>query len=61
MRIIVDKTRCPQNHPCPARVVCPVDAVIQKGYRAPIIDDDKCIKCRKCVLSCPMGAIQESE
>lgn len=59
MEIRINKNRCPQNHPCPAVTVCPVDALKQKGYRAPEVDMDKCIKCRKCVQYCPMGAIIE--
>ncbi|KNY27304.1 4Fe-4S binding protein [Pseudobacteroides cellulosolvens] len=58
MNIIVDKNRCPQNHPCPAVKVCPVNAIDQNVYNAPTIDQEKCIKCRKCVMFCPMGAIQ---
>lgn len=59
MKVIVDERRCPQNHRCPAIRVCPVDAITQDGYNAPKIDEDKCIKCGKCVRYCPTGAIQE--
>lgn len=58
MKIVIDKRRCPENHPCPSVRICPVDALIQNGYEAPIVNEDKCIKCRKCVKYCPMGAIQ---
>lgn len=58
MKIIVDEVRCPQNHPCPSVKVCPVDAIIQKGYKAPTIDYDKCIKCKKCISYCPMGVFK---
>lgn len=58
MKIIVNKDKCPQNHPCPSVRVCPVDAIIQKGYKAPTIDYDKCIKCKKCITYCPMGAFE---
>lgn len=61
MKVIVDNVRCPENHTCPAITVCPVDAIKQKGYRAPTIDQEKCIKCKKCIDFCPMGAIQASE
>jgi len=47
MQITVEKTRCPQNHACPAIKVCPAGAINQKGYNAPVIDQDKCIKCKK--------------
>ncbi|RCX20953.1 4Fe-4S binding protein [Anaerobacterium chartisolvens] len=58
MQIIVEKKRCPENHVCPSIRVCPAGAIIQKGFAAPTIDEDKCIKCKKCVRYCPMGAIQ---
>ena len=58
MKIIVDKNRCPQNHKCPAVKVCPVDAMTQEGFKAPTIDPEKCIECKKCVKFCPMGAIK---
>ncbi|MBF8983137.1 4Fe-4S binding protein [Lutibacter sp. B2] len=58
MKIIVNKDKCPQNHPCPSVRVCPVDAIIQEGYKAPIIDYDKCIQCKKCITYCPMGAFE---
>ena len=55
--IRVNRNRCPENHPCPSVRVCPVEALSQSGYRAPVADMDKCIKCGKCVRYCPMGAI----
>lgn len=61
MKIIVDTHRCPQNHSCPAVRVCPVGAIIQNGFDAPTIDEKKCIKCKKCVMFCPMRAIQTQE
>jgi len=57
MAITVNKNRCPQNHPCPAIRVCPVGALSQQGYKAPIVDDEKCISCGKCVSFCPMKAL----
>jgi ferredoxin len=59
MSITVIKSRCPQNHPCPSVNVCPVGALKQNGYNAPVVDEEKCIKCEKCVKFCAMGAIQE--
>ena len=57
MALLVKQSRCPQNHPCPSVRVCPVGALSQKGYGAPIVDADKCIKCGKCVRFCPMRAL----
>jgi ferredoxin len=59
MSITVNKSRCPQNHPCPSVKVCPVGALIQNGYDAPIVDEERCIECEECVNYCPMGAIEE--
>lgn len=53
----VSKARCPQNHPCPSIKVCPVGALSQKGFSAPVVDQEKCIKCGKCVKFCPMRAL----
>jgi ferredoxin len=57
MALTVKTSRCPQNHPCPSIRVCPVGALSQKGYAAPVVDMDKCIKCGKCVRFCPMRAL----
>ncbi|MEA4894224.1 MAG: 4Fe-4S binding protein [Oscillospiraceae bacterium] len=56
-KIVVDKSRCPQNHSCPSIRVCPVGALSQDGFSAPVADMEKCIKCGKCVKFCPMRAI----
>lgn len=57
LSLVVKKNRCPQNHPCPSVKVCPVGALKQKGFDAPTVDMDKCIKCGKCVNFCPMRAL----
>lgn len=56
-KIVVYKHRCPQNHPCPSLRVCPVGALSQNGHAAPVIDEEKCIRCGKCVRYCAMRAI----
>lgn len=53
----VKQNKCPQNHPCPSVRVCPVGALSQKGYSAPVVDMDRCIKCGKCVKFCPKRAL----
>jgi Fe-S-cluster-containing hydrogenase component 2 len=58
MKPIVIKNLCPQNHACPSVRVCPVNALIQKEYLAPVVDEAKCIGCGKCVRFCPKQAIQ---
>ena len=57
MAIVVNKNWCPQNHPCPSIRVCPVGALKQEGFNAPVVDEEKCIDCGKCVKFCPMGAL----
>ncbi|HQL04965.1 MAG TPA: 4Fe-4S binding protein [Treponemataceae bacterium] len=55
----INERRCPANHPCPAVRVCPVNAITQKGFALPSINNDVCIKCGKCIKFCPMRAISE--
>lgn len=56
-KLNIIKERCPQNHKCPAVNVCPVKALSQEGFNAPVIDHDKCIKCGKCSAFCPKQAL----
>ncbi|MFA6963543.1 MAG: 4Fe-4S binding protein [Patescibacteria group bacterium] len=58
MPIRVDKSKCPQNHPCPAIKVCPVEALSQRDFNAPEVDMDKCLECGACSNFCPMGALR---
>ena len=59
MAVKVVKFKCPQNHPCPSVRVCPVNALSQDGFSAPIVDESKCIDCGRCTNFCPLGAIQD--
>lgn len=45
-------------HPC--KEVCPKGAIELKNGRS-VIDEEKCIKCGKCVKECPYGAITKME
>lgn len=60
MKLFINEHRCPQNHRCPAIRQCPVDAISQDGYGLPVIDQEKCIHCAKCVRFCPMQAIVQT-
>ena len=55
LRVIVEK--CPQNHPCPSVRVCPVGALVQTGFQAPVVDEEKCIRGGKCAHFCPKKAL----
>ena len=57
LAINIDKTKCPQDHKCPAMSECPVGALSQEGNEAPKIDADLCIECGMCASVCPMGAL----
>ncbi|MEG0978841.1 MAG: 4Fe-4S binding protein [Oscillospiraceae bacterium] len=57
VKLVVKINRCPQNHACPSVGVCPVGALSQQGYIAPVVDNEKCIKCSKCVNFCPKHAL----
>jgi ferredoxin len=57
MIVTVNESRCPQNHHCPSVQVCPVGALSQNGFHAPQLDEEKCIKCGKCVRFCPKRAL----
>ena len=59
MQIIVDNTRCPQDHSCPAVKACPEGALIQEDFNAPLVNQSLCIMCKKCIRACPKKAIQE--
>ena len=57
-KLIVIKEKCPQNHPCPSVKICPVHALKQEKYNAPIVDNDVCINCAKCTTFCPKGVLK---
>ncbi len=60
-RLSIKVENCPQNHPCPAVKVCPVGALSQNGFDAPVIDHTKCIRCGKCSSFCPKRALMLEE
>ena len=55
LKILIEN--CPQNHKCPAVAICPVNALSQNGFEAPVIDENKCIRCGKCSNFCPKKAL----
>ena len=57
MELVVKNIRCPKSHACPAVRICPVKALHQNNYDAPVVDKDTCIQCGKCVMICPKQAL----
>jgi len=59
---VLNSNRCDRSPFCPVKRVCPVNAVTQEasifGSKAPVIDKEKCIGCAKCVVVCPMQAVE---
>ena len=58
--ITIDKNKCPQNHRCPSINVCPVGAISQNGFELPVINQELCVECGKCINFCPRRAIQKA-
>jgi electron transport protein HydN len=48
--------QCRHCDDAPCANVCPVEAIVQKND-SNIVDADKCIGCKKCMLACPFGMI----
>lgn len=59
MAYSISALACPQNHRCPLTFMCPVGAISQNGFGLPVIDENKCIECGKCVRMCPTGAVKK--
>lgn len=62
MKIVVNREKCPQNHKCPSMAVCPQGAISQTDiYALPVVDQEKCVACGKCIRYCPKGAFEKAE
>jgi len=57
--IKVNPDKCPQDHVCPMMRRCPKNAISQAGFKAPVVDVDKCIECMYCVNHCPHKAFEK--
>ena len=56
-KLVINNDNCPKNHACPAVKICPVGALSQNGFNAPVIDYGKCIACGKCSNFCHKKAL----
>lgn len=57
-KLMVDMNLCPQNHACPSVTICPMQALSQEGYQAPVVDAEKCIVCGLCAEKCGKKALK---
>ena len=48
--------QCRQCDDAPCANVCPVEAITHQGNKI-VVDQDKCIGCKTCMLACPFGAM----
>ncbi len=56
--IVVNSEKCPQDHVCPMIKRCEQEAISQEGFKAPMVDHEKCIECMICVKNCPKEAFE---
>lgn len=52
---------CKHCGDAPCIEACPVDAISKRSDGIVLIDEEVCIKCKKCIEACPFGAIQFTE
>ena len=48
---------CQQCRDAPCQAVCPVRAIERDEAGALIVNQEKCIGCKVCIVACPFGAI----
>jgi len=57
-KAIIKEIACDKSPFCPAKRVCPVNAIYRKGFTRPFkVDAETCIGCGKCINVCPQRAI----
>ena len=50
--------QCRQCEDAPCVAVCPTEALVRADQDSPVvIDQDRCIGCKWCVIACPFGVI----
>lgn len=57
-KAIIKEAVCDKSPFCPAKRVCPVNAIYRDGFTKPFkVDAEICIGCGKCIDVCPQRAI----
>ena len=57
--ITINSSSCPSNHFCPVINMCPSGAIEQEdAYSTPVINNEKCTLCQKCLKACPYRAFE---
>jgi Fe-S-cluster-containing hydrogenase component 2 len=49
---------CWHCNPCNAMENCPMEALVRNEEGLIIVDEEKCVGCRKCMETCTIGAIR---
>ncbi|KAB2952376.1 4Fe-4S dicluster domain-containing protein [Heliorestis acidaminivorans] len=63
--LYIDSNKCDKFKGCPPAKICPTKAIIPVGsvrffwVKDWVIDEEKCINCKKCIEKCPHQAILE--
>ncbi len=58
--LIIDQKKCDRSPNCAAKKVCPASA-IYKFEGDYIIENSICLRCKKCVRTCPKSAVKVFE
>lgn len=57
-RAVIDPQRCDSSPGCPAKRVCPAQAIEREEDGDPYFVNSYCQGCGKCVVYCPQKAIK---
>ncbi|PKM82670.1 MAG: 4Fe-4S ferredoxin [Firmicutes bacterium HGW-Firmicutes-14] len=56
-RAVIDTKKCDKSPGCPARRICPADAIEREESNEPYFVNAYCQGCGKCINFCPRRAI----
>lgn len=64
MKVTVNKDRCKECglfiHHCPRKAISKCDVLNANGYYPVQVDDEACIACGMCYITCPDGVFHVS-